>query len=110
MSWDSLDKSRSNLRDDLSQDEKERDRLAEQLAEMIARISRKRIILEQTEKRAKEKMNCLVREMEEDGKDMTALVLDASALEANLSDFPGLAANPFAGETVTEASGSSQDS
>ena len=77
---------------------------------MIARISRKRIILEQIEKCTKEKINCLVRKIEEDGKDITALVLDASALEANLSDFPDLAANPFAGETVAEASGSSQDS
>ena len=110
MSWDSLDRTRENMKRDLSDDEKERDRLAQQLAEMIARISRKRVVLEQTEKRAADKMNCLVREMEEDGEDMTALVVDASALEANLSGLPEFTGNPFVGGTGVEASGSSQGS
>ena len=82
------------MKNDLASDEaeklrleKERDTLTLRLAEMVARVSRKRRVLEQTQQRAKEKMNCLVREMEEDGEDMTQTVIDASNLESDLFGF-----------------------
>ena len=85
LSWESLDHSRSSQRSELTEDEAERDRFTTQLAEVVARVSRKRKVLEQTEKRAKEKLRCLVSEMEESGEGMSQTIIDASVFESALS-------------------------
>ena len=75
---------RDNLCEDLAVDEAKRDALVKQLAELQARVSRKRKVLEGAEGQAKKKLQCLVAEMEVDGEDLSATVIDASALQAEL--------------------------
>ena len=78
--------------------------LLEQLAEMTSCIRWKRKVLEQAKGRAKKKLKCLVKEMEVEGEDITAMVIDASVLEAEL-----FRVAPASG-TVAAGSGSSQGS
>ena len=75
---------RDNLHEDLAVNEAKRDALVEQLAELQARVSQKRKVLEGAEGQAKKKLQCLVAEMEVDGEDLSATVIDASALQAEL--------------------------
>ena len=71
VSWESLNMSRDNLREDVAADEATRDALFEQLATVQACLSRKRKVLEGAEVRARQKLQCLVKEMELDGEDLT---------------------------------------
>ena len=93
---------RDNLREGLAV-EATRDALVEQLAVAQARVSRKRKVLEETEVRAKQKLQCLVKEMESDGEDLTATVIDMSLLQAELF-------SPAPAGTVAEEAGSSRGS
>ena len=103
VSWESLNMSRDNLREDVAADEATRDALFEQLATVQARLSRKRKVLEGAEVRARQKLQCLVKEMESDGEDLTRSVIDASLLQAELF-------GPAPAETVAEEAGSSRGS
>ena len=103
LSWESLNMTRDNLRDDLAADEAKRDAIVEQLTELQARVSRKRKVLEGAEVQAKKKLQCLVAEMEADGKDLSATVIDTSALQAELF-------SPAPVGTVAEEVGSSRGS
>ena len=51
----------------------------------------------------KKKLQCLVTEIEVEGRDLSVTVIDMSALQAKLF-------SPTPGRTVTEGAGSSQDS
>ena len=73
-----------NLCEDLTVNEAKRDALVKQLAELQACVSRKRKVLESAEGQAKKKLQCLVAEMEVDGEDLSATVIDVSALQAEL--------------------------
>ena len=73
-----------NLHEDLAVDKAKRDTLVKQLAKLQARVSRKRKVLEGAEGRAKKKLQCLVAEIEVDGEDLSATVIDMSALQAEL--------------------------
>ena len=84
LSWASLDTSRDNLCEDLAVDEAEWDTLLECLSEVQASVARKRKVLEQVEGHARKKLHCLVEEMEAEGEDLSATVIDASALQAEL--------------------------
>lgn len=66
-SWAALDESRDKLSNEIVEDEKKREELIAQLAQVQARIDRNRLVRAQAEKRSKEKMECLMREMEESG-------------------------------------------
>ena len=94
---------RDNLREDLAVDEAKRDALVEQLAELQACVSRKRKVLEGAEGRAKKKLQCLVAEMEVDGENLSATVIDASALQAELF-------SPAPARTAAGRAGSSRGS
>ena len=93
--------SRDNLREEVSVDEAEVERLSAQLSEAMSRLKRKRKCLEQAESRAKKKLQCLVKEMESDGEDLTATVIDASVLQAELF-------GPAPAETAAAEAGSCQ--
>ena len=95
--------SRDNLREDVAADEATRDALFEQLATVQARLSRKRKVLEGAKVCARQKLQCLVKEMESDGEDLTRSVIDASLLQAELF-------GPAPAETVAEEAGSSRGS
>jgi len=69
------------LKKDLESDERA-------LTEMMARVLRKRKILELAQKRAEEKKECLVREMEEEGEDFSMTVV-ASLFHDVLPSFSG---------------------
>ena len=56
LSWESLNMTRDNLREDLAVDEAKRDALVEQLAKLQACVSRKRKVLEGAEGQAKKKL------------------------------------------------------
>ena len=84
MSWEGVEKQVVEQRADIAADEKQLWEQLRRLSELQARIARKRKVLELAEKRAKDQMNCLVREMEEDGEDMSRLVIEASNVEAEL--------------------------
>ena len=71
MSWESLNMSRDNLCEDVAADEATRDALFEQLATVQACLSRKRKVLEGAEVCVRQKLQCLVKEMESDGEDLT---------------------------------------
>ena len=103
LSWASLDTSRDNLREDLVVDEAEWDALLERLSEVQASVARKRKVLEQVEGRARKKLRCLVEEMEAEGEDLSATVIDASALQAELF-------GPAPVDTAAAGAGSSQGS
>ncbi len=77
LSWASLDTSRNNLREDLVVDEVEWDTLLEHLSEVQASVARKRKVLEQVEGHTRKKLHCLVEEMEAEGEDLSATVIDA---------------------------------
>ena len=78
-SLEALDHSERNLREELARDE-------EQLSELLAKVMRKRKVLEQARKKAEERRNCLVREMEASGEDLTAVASDVAALGSDFSD------------------------
>ena len=103
LSWGSLNVARDNLREGLAADEAERDALFEQLVKLQACVSQKRKVLEETEGRAKQKLQCLVKEMESDGEDLTATVIDTSLLQAELF-------SPAPTGTTSEEAGSSRGS
>ena len=103
LSWASLDTSCDNLHEDLVVDEVERDALLERLSEVQASMARKRKVLEQVEGRARKKLHCLVEEMEAEGEDLSATVIDASALQAELF-------SPAPVDTAAAGAGSSQGS
>ena len=65
-------------------DEVEWDTLLEHLSEVQARVARKRKVLEQVEGHARKKLHCLVEEMEAEGEDLSATVIDTSTLQAEL--------------------------
>ena len=65
-------------------DEVEWDALLECLSEVQASVARKRKVLEQVEGRARKKLHCLIKEMEAEGEDLSAMVIDALALQAEL--------------------------
>ena len=71
VSWESLNMSWDNLHEDVTADEATCDALFEQLATVQACLSRKRKVLEGAEVCARQKLQCLVKEMESDGKDLT---------------------------------------
>ena len=73
-----------NLCEDVAAEEATRDALFEQLAAVQVRLSRKRKVLEGAEGRAKKKLQCLVAEIEVDGEDLVATVIDVSVLQAKL--------------------------
>ena len=103
LSWASLDTSRNNLHEDLAGDEVEWDTLLECLSEVQACVARKRKVLEQVEGRARKKLCCLVEEMEAEGEDLSAMVIDASTLQAKLF-------GPAPVKTAAAGAGNSQDS
>lgn len=110
-SWESLDRTRDNLREELDRDEAEAERLFDLYIETRSRIRRKRKVLQQAQGRAAKKFKCLIEEMEAEGEDMTATVIDGSVLEATL--FGPEAGQSFidvVGGTVAAEGGSSQDS
>ena len=102
-SWASLDTSCNNLREDLVGDEVEWDTLLECLSKVQARVARKRKVLEQVEGHARKKLCCLVEEMEAEGEDLMAMVIDALALQAELF-------GPAPVNTAAAGAGSSQGS
>ena len=63
--------SRDNLCEDVATDKATHDALFEQLATVQACLSQKRKVLEGTKVCARQKLQCLVKEMESDGKDLT---------------------------------------
>ena len=65
-------------------DEVEWDTLLEHLSEVQASVARKRRVLEQVEGCARKKLCCLVEEMEAEGEDLSAMVIDTLALQAEL--------------------------
>ena len=71
VSWESLNISWDNLCEDVAADKAIRDTLFEQLATVQACLSRKRKVLEGAEVCARQKLQCLVKEMELDGEDLT---------------------------------------
>ena len=84
LSWASLDTSRNNLHEDLVVNEAEWDALLECLSEVQASVARKRKVLEQVEGCTQKKLHCLVKEMEAEGEDLSVMVIDMSALQAEL--------------------------
>ena len=103
LSWASLNTSRNNLCEDLVVDEVEWDTLLECLSKVQASVACKRKVLEQVESRAQKKLRCLVEEMEAEGEDLSATVIDASALQAKLF-------SPAPVNTAAAGAGSSQGS
>ena len=71
VSWESLNISQNNLREDVAAEEVTRNTLFEQLAAVQVCLSRKQKVLEGAEVCARQKLQCLVKEMESDGKDLT---------------------------------------
>ena len=103
LSWASLDTSCNNLHEDLVGDEVEWDTLLECLSEVQACVARKRKVLEQVEGHTQKKLHCLVEEMEAEGEDLLATVIDTSTLQAELF-------GPAPVETAAAGAGNSQDS
>ena len=103
LSWASLDTSCNNLCEDLVGDEAEWDTLLERLSKVQARVARKQKVLEQVEGCARKKLRCLVEEMEAEGEDLSAMVIDVSTLQAELF-------GPTPVKTAAAGAGNSQDS
>ena len=103
LSWASLNTSHDNLREDLVGDEVEWDTLLERLSEVQACVAHKRKVLEQVEGCARKKLCCLVEEMEAEGEDLSAMVIDTLALQAKLF-------GPAPVDTAAAGAGSSQGS
>ncbi|KAK5132580.1 hypothetical protein LTR08_008839 [Meristemomyces frigidus] len=66
-SWAALDSARDSLSDSIAVDEKKREQLIAELMEVQARIDRSRKVRAQAEARAREKMECFMRELEATG-------------------------------------------
>ena len=62
---------RNNLCEDVAADKATRDTLFEQLATVQTCLSWKQKVLESAEVCARQKLQCLVKEMESDGEDLT---------------------------------------
>ena len=103
LSWASLDTSHNNLHEDLVGDEVEWDTLLECLSKVQACVARKRKVLEQVEGHTRKKLCCLVEEMEAEGEDLSAMVIDTSTLQAELF-------SPAPVKTAAAGAGNSQDS
>ena len=103
LSWASLDTSCDNLHEDLVGDEVEWDTLLEHLSKVQACVARKRKVLEQVEGHAQKKLCCMVEEMEAEGEDLSATVIDMSTLQAELF-------GPTPVKTAAAGAGNSQDS
>ena len=103
LSWASLDTSHNNLHEDLAGDGVEWDTLLECLSKVQACVARKRKVLEQVEGHARKKLRCLVEEMEAEGEDLSVMVIDMSALQAELF-------GPAPIDTAAAGAGSLQDS
>ena len=103
LSWASLDTSCNNLHEDLVGDEAEWDTLLECLSEVQAHVARKRKVLEQVEGHARKKLHCLVEEMEAEGENLSAMVIDVLTLQAELF-------SPAPVKTAAAGAGNSQDS
>ena len=71
VSWESLNMSRDNLHEDVAADKAIHDALFKQLATVQACLSRKRKVLEGAKVCARQKLQCLVKEIESDGEDLT---------------------------------------
>ena len=71
VSWESLNMSQDNLREDVATDKATHNTLFEQLATVQACLSQKRKVLESAKVCARQKLQCLVKEMESDGEDLT---------------------------------------
>ena len=88
MSWDSVERTKDLLKDDVRREEEAVLEMMRQLLERQARLARKRKLLEQAQQRSDEQMECLIREMEAGGEDLTRRTADdalaASALEVEL--------------------------
>ena len=72
MSWSALDRTREKLKKNIEREEAEREALLTKLTESTARVSRKRKVLEQAEKREQKKFPCLVKEVKVSDKDVYA--------------------------------------
>lgn len=108
MSWDTTERNVLRLQSEADAAEQELWTQLERLSTLQAKVARKRKVLEQARKRAQDQTNCLIREMEADGEDLTRTVLDASALEADL--FGSLLDPSVADGTAEVSGGSSQGS
>ena len=96
-SLEALDVSEENLQQDLNRDEEEREQLLARLAELQSRVARKRKVLEQARRRAEDARNCLIREMEAEGEDLSRVAYDAALFEASSDDFGGFGNAAFVG-------------
>ncbi|KAI9877566.1 MAG: hypothetical protein M1823_007087, partial [Watsoniomyces obsoletus] len=106
LSWESINATRDNLREEKAGDEAEVERLIDLLTEAKSRLTRKRVVLEQAEGRARKKLKCLVEELEAEGEELTRTVINASAYEGSLfDDLPA-----FVDGTAAAVAGSSQGS
>ena len=103
LSWASLNTSHNNLREDLAGDEVEWDTLLECLSKVQAHVACKQKVLEQVEGCTQKKLCCLVKEMEAEGEDLLATVIDALILQAELF-------SPAPVKTAAAGAGNSQDS
>ena len=70
---------------------------------MQACVAHKRKVLEQVEGHARKKLHCLVEEMEAEGEDLSATVIDMSTLQAELF-------GPTPVKTAAARAGNLQDS
>ena len=71
MSWESLNISRDNLCEDVATEEATHDALFKQLAMVQVCLSQKQKMLEGAEVCARQKLQCLVKEIESDSEDLT---------------------------------------
>ena len=86
-SWRAIDAARSSARDSIKDVEAERSRLLRRLAELQATLDRHQCTLGLAQERARRKTSCLVRELEEDGEDLSRTVVDAALTESELVNF-----------------------
>ena len=78
MSWPRLERVQDDLESKIQKD-------TEALLELVRRIDRNKALLEQAQRRAEDKQECLVRELEADGEDLSRTVADMSSMEAHAS-------------------------
>ena len=93
MSWDAVERTKENLKAEVARGEQEVFARLRELSELQARLDRKRKVLEQAQQRSDRQAQCLIREMEEGGEDLSRTVFDVSLLDAQLAD-------PFGGTSV----------
>ena len=71
VSWESLNISQDNLCENMAAEEATHDTLFEQLATVQVCLSQKQKVLEGAEVCARQKLQCLVKEIESDSEDLT---------------------------------------